>query len=124
MPEKREIICIMCPMGCLMTVTVSDNGDVLDVANNMCKEGEKYAIDECKFPGRILTTTLLTQVDSQPLLPAKSAKPVAKEKLIDCMRYLAETKVKPPIKMGQVVIRDIAGTGVDLVATDELQAKK
>ena len=122
MSEEQDIICIMCPLACTMTVTIDANGEVLDVANNMCKEGKKYAIDECKFPGRVLTATVLTEGSIQALLPVRSDRPVPKGRLTDCMRSLAEIKVKPPVRMGQVVAPDIAGTGVDVVATDELQA--
>ena len=120
MPKEQVIICIMCPLGCLMTVTIDDKGNVSSVANNMCKKGEKYAIAEYKFPGRILTTTLLTEGSIQKLLPARSNKPIPKERLMDSMRSLSGTKVKPPIKMGQTIVHNILGTGADIVASDEL----
>jgi CxxC motif-containing protein len=118
--KEQEIICIMCPMGCLMTVTVDDKGDVLSVADNLCKEGEKYAIAECKFPGRTLTTTVLTEGSQQKLLPARSNQTIPKERLLEAMHSLSGIKVKPPIKMGQVIVHDIIGTGADLIAGDEL----
>ena len=118
--KEQDIICIICPLGCLLTVAIDNRGDISDVANNMCKKGEKYAVAECKFPGRVLTTTVLVKESSRALLPVKSDKPIAKGKLLDCMRFLSKIKVRPPIKMGQVVVPDIAGTGVDLVATGEL----
>ena len=120
MSQEREIICIMCPLACLVKVTIDDEGNVSDVANNMCKEGNKYAAAECKFPGRVLTATVLTEGSKQVLLPARSNHPIPKEKLMDCMLSLARIKVRPPVKMGQVIVSDIAGTGVDMVATDEL----
>ena len=120
MPKEQGIICVMCPLGCLMTVTIDDTGDVSGVANNLCKEGEKYAIAECKFPGRILTTTVLTESSQQKLLPAKSNQSIPKERLMDAVRSLSGIKVKPPIKMGQVIVPDIIGTGADLIAGDEL----
>lgn len=120
MAKETEIICIMCPLGCLVTVTSDDKGNVLAVANNLCKEGEKYAIAECKFPGRILTTTVLTEGSSRKLLPTKTNQPIPRERLMEVMRSLSETKVKPPIKIGQVILPNIMNTGVDLVSTDEL----
>ena len=120
MPKEQGIICVMCPLGCLMTVTIDDKDDVSGVANNLCKEGEKYAIAECKFPGRILTTTVLTEGSQQKLLPAKSNQPIPKERLMDAVRSLSGIKVKPPIKMGQIIVPDIIGTGADLIAGDEL----
>jgi CxxC motif-containing protein len=119
-PKEQGITCIMCPLGCFMTVTIDDTGEVSGVVNNLCKEGEKYAISECKFPGRTLTTTVLTEGSQQKLLPAKSNRPIPKERLMEAMSSLSGIKVKPPIKMGQVIVPNIIGTGVDLIAGDEL----
>lgn len=120
MPKEQEVICISCPLACVVTVMFDDGGNVSGVANNLCKEGEKYAIAECKFPGRVLTTTILTEGSLRKLLPVRTEKPIPKEWLIECMRSLSEIKVKPPIKMGQIIVPDIMGTGADLVASDEL----
>jgi CxxC motif-containing protein len=120
MAKETEIICIMCPLACRVTVVLDDKGNVTDVTNNLCKEGEKYAIAECKFPGRILTTTILTEGSSRKLLPARTKEPIPKERLMEVMHSLSETKVKPPVKMAQVIVPNIVGTGVDMVSTDEL----
>ena len=120
MHKDQTVICISCPLACMITVTFDDRGDVLGIANNQCKEGEKYAVAECKFPGRILTTTIPTEGSSRKLLPARTNKPVPKERLIECMKSLSKTKVKPPVKMGQVIFANILDTGADLIATDEL----
>jgi CxxC motif-containing protein len=120
MAKETELICIMCPLACRVTVTIDDEGNVTGVTNNLCKEGEKYAIAEYKFPGRVLTTTLLTTGASQPLLPARSSKPIPKTRLVDAMYSLSKIRVKPPVKMAQVVASDVAGTGVDMISTDAL----
>ena len=120
MPKEEQIICIRCPLACLVTVTVGDGGNVLGVANNLCKEGKKYAADECEFPGRILTTTVLTEGSLHKLLPARTSQPIPKERLMEAMRSLSEIKVKPPIRTGQIIVPNIIGTGADLVSTDEL----
>jgi CxxC motif-containing protein len=120
MAQETELICIMCPLACRVTVTIDDEGNVTGVTNNLCKEGEKYAIAEYKFPGRVLTTTLLTTSAAQPLLPTRSNKPIPKTRLMDAMHSLSNIRVKPPVKMAQVVAPDVAGTGVDMVSTDAL----
>jgi CxxC motif-containing protein len=120
MANETELICIMCPLACRVMVTIDDEGNVTGVANNLCKEGEKYAIAEYKFPGRVLTTTLLTTSAARPLLPARSSKPIPKTLLMDAMRSLSQIKVNPPVKMAQVVALNVANTGVDMVATDEM----
>ena len=122
MAKETKIICIICPLACQVTVTIDDEGNITGVANYLCKQGEKYAISECKFPGRILTTTVLTKGSSQKLLPVRTSKLIPKERLMEVMYFLSQIKVKPPIKMGQIIVSDIKKTGVDVVSTDELPA--
>ena len=123
MAKETKIICIMCPLACQVTLTIDDKGDIIGTANYLCKQGKKYAIAECKFPGRILTTIVLTEGSPHKLLPVRTAKPVPKDRLMEVMYSLSQIRVKPPIKMGQVIASDINKTGVDVVATDELPAK-
>jgi CxxC motif-containing protein len=118
--KEETIICIMCPIGCLITVTIDDNGDILRISGNLCKEGEKYAKAECTFAGRILTTTILTQDSLCKLLPVKTNQPISKEQLMDAMVFISKLKVKPPVKVGQIIVKNLMDMQVDLVATDEL----
>lgn len=120
MAKETEIICIICPLACRVTVSVDDGGSITGVANNLCKRGEEHAIAECKFPGRILTATVLTKSKSRKLLPVRTMKPIPKERLMEAMYSLSKIEIKLPVRMGQVVVSNIAGTGVDLVATEEL----
>jgi CxxC motif-containing protein len=120
MAKENEIICIMCPLACQITVTMDAQGNITDVANYSCKQGKEYAIAECKFPGRVLTTTVLTEGSANPLLPVRTNKPVPKDRLMDVMHSLSQVKVKPPIKMKQVLVSNIAKIGVDVVSTDAL----
>ena len=124
MAKEQEIICIMCPMSCLVAITADDKGNVLSVSNNQCHEGKKYATAEYKFPGRILTTTLLTEYSMRKLLPVKSNRPIPKERLMEAIYSISEVKVRPPVKLGQVIVPDILETGADLVATDELTSQE
>ena len=52
----RDMICVSCPIGCALHVELDDDGKVLSVSGNTCKRGEKYAIDECTNPVRMLTS--------------------------------------------------------------------
>jgi CxxC motif-containing protein len=115
----EKIICVGCPMGCLVTLTI-DNKEVAAIDGNKCKQGEKYVLEEYRNPVRILTATVLTQGSSQPLLPVRTAKPVPKTKVLAGARTLAKIRVKPPIKIGEVVAAKPAGIGVDVVATADL----
>jgi CxxC motif-containing protein len=120
MKKETALICIMCPLACHIVVTGGDSGNILNVANHQCKEGREYAVAEYRFPARILTTTLLTAGASRPLLPVRSSKPIPKTRLMEVMYSLSKIRIKPPIKMAQVIVSNITDTGVDMVSTDEL----
>lgn len=120
MTGDREIICILCPLACRVEVNGDSQGHVVSVTGSKCKLGETYAVQEHQFPARTLTTTLLTQSSSRKLLPVKSNRPIPKWKLEECMSALSQINVTPPIKMGQVTVPNIANTGADLIATDDL----
>lgn len=120
MAKETELICIMCPLACCVVVTTNDSGNILDVANHQCKEGREYAEAEYRFPARILTTTLLTAGASCPLLPVRSSKPIPKTRLMEVMYSLSKIRIKPPVKMAQVIVSNIADTGVDMISTEEL----
>ena len=96
MAKETKIICIMCPLACQVTLTIDDKGDIIGTANYLCKQGKKYAIAECKFPGRVLTTTVLTEGSSHRLLPVRTAKPVPKDRLMEVMYTLSRTMINHP----------------------------
>lgn len=114
MTETKHLTCIVCPMGCQLTAVVED-GVVTKVEGNQCPRGEKYAKTEVVHPVRTLTTTVKVQ-NGDPL-PVKSASPLPKDKLFDCMAVLRDVTVKAPVPLGAVIIADICGTGIDMVAT-------
>lgn len=114
MTETKHLTCIVCPMGCQLTATV-ENGVVTKVEGNQCPRGEKYAKTEVINPVRTLTTTVKV-LNGDPL-PVKSAAPLPKDKLFDCMAVLKHVTVKAPIPLGAVIVSDICSTGVDMVAT-------
>lgn len=116
---KKEIICTVCPRGC--HIQVEGEGDkILSVEGQGCKRGFEYASAEFAHPVRILTT--LVKLDGQnDLLPVRSNKPVPKEKLFDCMEVIRAATVKAPVNRYDVVVANICGTGVDIVATKAIE---
>ena len=111
----RELTCIVCPLGCQMRVELDSDGGVLSVAGNTCPRGKKYAIDECTHPMRTVTTTAPTACGG--VIPVKTASPIPKELIFDCMREINQTYVALPAHVGDVVIEDLLGTGVSVVVT-------
>ncbi len=120
MPKERKIICIVCPLACNMTVAIDDEGNATSVTDNQCKEGKKHALNECEFPGRVLTTTVLTESNVCKLLPVRSNRLFPKDRLMECAHFLAKVKVKPPVKIGQIISPNILDTGADIISTEEL----
>ena len=116
----QEIICIGCPLGCRGKVMFDDEGEVLEFEGYACKEGEDYAEVEVKAPARTLTGTVLVESEIRPLLPVRLNKPISKEKLKECMKVLARVRVKPPIKLGEVIVPKILHTDADIIATAEV----
>lgn len=111
----KEIICIACPIGCRMDVAL-DGGRVKAVQGNQCEKGEEHAIREVRFPGRVLTTTVKTDIPGVPLLPVRSDREIPKDRLLDCMRVIARHRVCGSVRLGEAVIENILGTGADIVA--------
>ena len=126
MSETRVMNCIMCPMGCEMTVTIEDGkvvdvkGKVVDVKGNTCPRGAKYAHDEVTAPKRMLTTTVRVEGGMLPLLPVVSETVLPKEKVLDCAAYLRGVTVKAPVKTGDVIVEDILGLGVNIIASRDM----
>lgn len=111
----KELICIICPRGCHLTVD-----DELNVSGNTCPRGAVYAKQELTHPTRTLTSTVRVVSKTEAMLPVKSNKPLPKEKIFDAMEVINKTCVKAPIKIGDVVIKNIFGLDVDIVATKNI----
>ena len=113
---KKEIICTVCPRGCHIQVE-GEGENILSVEGYSCKRGLEYGKTEFAHPVRILTTTVKLDGVQNDLLPVRSSQPLPKEKLFDCMAVIRELKVKLPVERYDVVIPNVCGTGVDIVAT-------
>lgn len=114
--ETRELTCIGCPMGCALKVELED-GQILNVTGNTCKRGDVYARKEVTHPTRIVTSSVYVTGGAIPMVSVKTKEDIPKEKIMDIMKALENVKVSAPVKTGDVVLRDAAGTGVDIVAT-------
>jgi len=113
--EKR-LICIECPKGCALTVAL-ENGKVGKVTGNKCPKGIGYAVAEIEEPMRILTATVLAERLSVKLVPVRTDRPLPKARLRDAMELIRTVKVTKPVTIGDVIVPDLLGLGVDLVAT-------
>lgn len=115
---NKDMICVACPIGCSISIELSENRKVLNVSGNQCKRGEAYAITECTAPTRTLTTTAKVKNGNLHLIPVRSAKPIPKELLLDCVKLINSVEVAAPVNIGDIVIKNIMGTGSDIIATN------
>lgn len=116
--KTQTVTCVTCPVGC--EITVEYEGDkIISVKNNKCKRGYDYASAEVINPVRILTSTVKLEGMKSRRLAVRSAKPVPKSKLMDCMTVINRAVVTKPVKMGDVIIPDILGTGSDIIASED-----
>lgn len=114
--EKRELICIGCPMGCRMTVEM-DGGEVKSVSGYTCPRGKTYAEKEVTNPTRIVTSTVRVTGGSKERVSCKTASDIPKNKIAEVMADINAATVTAPVKIGDVLIENVADTGVDIVAT-------
>ena len=109
--ETRELICIGCPMGCPLKVEM-ENGEVVSVSGNTCKRGDVYARKEVTNPTRIVTSSVIVEGGSLAAVSVKTKEDIPKGKIFDIMKEL-----KAPVHIGDVILSNVAGTGVDIIAT-------
>ena len=114
--EKRELICIGCPMGCPLTVEMNGT-EVVSVTGNTCPRGDAYARKEVTNPTRIVTSTLKVEGGRVDMVSVKTKEDIPKGKIFECVKALKGITVKAPVHIGDVILKDVAGTGVDIIAT-------
>lgn len=118
--KNSQVICIGCPMGCV--VTAKKNGDgTLVLSGNRCPKGEAYARNEFTAPVRTLTSLIRIKGRKNRVVSVKTKGEIPKEKLAECMEILRNTEAEAPVRVGELLIKDIAGTGIDIVATSSME---
>lgn len=117
---RRELTCIGCPMGCALSAVVEDNV-VVSVEGNTCAKGAAYAKVECIAPRRTVTSTVRIAGAPIPVISVKTREDIPKEMIGACMKALKGITVEAPVHIGDVVLENAAGTGVDVIATKNLE---
>lgn len=113
---KRELTCIVCPVGCTLVVDL-DGKEIKDVKGNTCPRGKEYAINECTNPLRTITTTV--RCENGTVIPVKTSCPIPKDRLFDAMNIINAAVARLPICTGDVIIKDVFGS--DVVSTLDVQ---
>jgi CxxC motif-containing protein len=117
--EQKELTCIGCPVGCGLTVLM-DGDSVASVSGNKCKRGADYARKEMTDPRRIVTTIVRVTGGVLPVVSVKTASDIPKNKIRECLAQLKDVEIPAPVKIGDVVLEDAAGTGISIIATKEI----
>ena len=113
---KSELVCIVCPVSC--KIEVQYEGDkVTNLIGYKCLSGKKYAEEEVIAPKRTLTTTVLLEQGYLPLLSVRTDRPMPKKQLFEAMEVLRKIKVSAPVEVGQVIVENLLGLGVNVIAT-------
>ena len=116
--SDKVLTCIRCPRGCRITVALGAGGEVEALSGNACPRGDAYARAEVAAPVRTVTTTVpVDGARDVARVAVKTAREVPKDAVLDVVRALADVRATAPVEIGDVVARDVAGTGVDVIAT-------
>lgn len=120
--EAKELVCIRCPIGCMITVTDGPDG-TLQITGNTCNRGAEYAQKELTNPTRIVTSTVRVRNGKQTVVSVKTKEDIPKGKIMDCVEALKSVELEAPVCIGDVALADVAGTGVDMVVTKDVERR-
>ncbi|MGB8452391.1 MAG: DUF1667 domain-containing protein [Anaerocolumna sp.] len=118
--ENKELICIGCPLGCMLHVELH-NGFIRSITGNTCKVGEDYAKKEIMSPMRIVTTTVKVRNGAAPYVSVKTKADIPKDKIIECMKVLKSCVIDAPVYIGDIILKNAAGTNVNIIATKNVE---
>jgi len=118
--EKRHFTCVICPIGCEIDVEV-ENGEIVSMEGNKCTKSEDFVRQELVEPMRTLTTTVRIKGARWPMLPVRTDRPIPKRLFFEVMKEVAGAEVRAPVKVADVVVRDVAGSGADIIASRNME---
>ncbi len=113
---SKQFICINCPLGCHLEVDDS-NLDDIKVSGNTCPRGKIYAVSEVTAPKRMVTDSVPVEDGDVLRVSVKTASPIPKEKIFDCIEVIRTVRAHAPVNIGDVLYSNVCDTGVDIVAT-------
>ena len=120
MTNEKDITCIICPIGC--KILVKTDGKQFEVSDgHKCKRGIEYARSEALDPRRMLTSSVLVKDGEWPLVSVKSSKTVPKNRIFDVLKEIKKSSINAPVKLGQIIIKNVAGTKIDIIATKSIK---
>lgn len=115
----KELVCIVCPNSCTLHIETAANGEI-NVSGNRCKRGIDFAKDELTDPKRTISSTVKTVFSDAPVLPVRVSAEIPKSKIFDVMKKINSVTLTRRIGIGETVIENVLGLGVDIIATDSI----
>ncbi|MDO4474000.1 MAG: DUF1667 domain-containing protein [Eubacteriales bacterium] len=117
--EMKQLVCIGCPLGCNLNVTIEDD-KTISVTGNTCPRGADYARKEMTDPRRIVTSSVKVTGGHLASVSVKTESDIPKGKIFDCVKALREVELTAPVSIGQIVLENVADTGVNVIATKNI----
>lgn len=129
----KQLTCIVCPNGCRLTIEETERApgenvgsgaerQTVRVTGNLCKKGEAFAVQEVTDPRRSVTTTCRTAFAGIPVVPVRTNGEVRKDLMQQVVAEVNHITIREPMKIGDVIIKNVSGTGVDIIlCTDRLE---
>ena len=119
---KRQFTCIICPNGCEITAEIDENGVITNVEGHTCKKGEEYVQQELTHPVRTIATSVLVKNGELPLVSVRVDGAIPKERIFDAMDEIRKVSLNAPVSIGQCVISNLLGLGVNVIATKNVKS--
>ncbi len=120
MNEERTVTCIMCPLGCEVKVELEDD-QIISIKGYACENGREYAEQEISSPTRTVMSVVKCVDGNFPTVSVKTSEPVKKANIDEVMSSMSEIEVKAPVDVGDIIVEDVCGSGVDIVATRKVK---
>jgi len=120
--ERKHFTCVTCPVGCEVDVELQ-NGSIVSLKGNKCDKVKEFVLQELKEPMRVLTTTVRIEGAKWAMLPVRTNKSIPKRLFLQAIGELASIDLKAPVHISEVIIRDIAGSGANIVATRTMELR-
>jgi CxxC motif-containing protein len=116
MDKTQKLICISCPQGCTLDITM-DGETIVNVDGNACRKGIDYAEEEIKDPRRMVASTVMVKNGFHPLVPVYTERPVPKPLIEDVLVELRKVELEAPVALNDIVIENVLGTGINVIAS-------
>lgn len=116
----REFVCIVCPNGCSLTATLNGE-EIIDIQGGLCARGKAYVEGELTNPKRTVSSSVRVVNGELPLVSVRLDDAIPKKDIFRFMEEIKRIRVEAPVAIGQVIIRDLWGSGVNVIATKDIQ---